>query len=405
MAKGSDIRMRWQLLSPYLNRSQRSLWAAAEAEAIGCGGVALVSGATGISHKAISTGVLKVRATKCSAAGSLVPTGGSSRSGRKLTEVSDPQIEQVLQKMLSEEVAGDPMSQQRWVRSSTRNLSRRLGEQGHKACHHTVARLLRKMGYSLRVNWRKRDAGAQHPDRDEQFKYIAVLKDQYIREQLPVISVDTKKKELIGNFRREGKSWRRQPVETEPHFASYAKCVAVPFGIYDINKNKGYVTVGTSNNTSAFAVHCLETWWCHHGRSFYPHRSRLLILADSGGANGYNLRTWKKDLQEKLCDACGLTVTVCHYPPGCSKWNPVEYRLFSHISMNWAGQPLRSLEVMLAFIRGTTTTAGLTVEAQLDQTMYLKGRKVTERQLTELAVSAHDICPCWNYTLTPRSNS
>jgi DDE family transposase len=405
MAKGSDIRTRWQLLSPYLNRSQRSLWAAAEAEAIGHGGIALVSGATGISYKAISTGMQKVRSTKCSTAGSLVPTGGSSRSGRKLTEVSDPQIEQALQKMLSEEVAGDPMNQQRWIRSSTRNLSRRLDEQGHKACHHTVARLLRKMGYSLRVNWRKREAGAQHPDRDEQFKYIAVLKAQYVREHLPIISVDTKKKELIGNFRCEGKSWRREPVETEPHFASYAKCVAVPFGIYDVAKNKGYVTVGTSNNTSEFAVRCLETWWYRHGRSVYPHSNRLLIFADSGGPNGYNLRTWKKDLQEKLSDAFGLTVTVCHYPPGCSKWNPVEYRLFSHISMNWSGQPLRSLEVMLALIRGTTTTAGLTVEAQLDQTMYRKGRKVTERQLTELAVSAHDICPRWNYTLTPRSNS
>ena len=402
MAKSSDILAKWQLLSPYLNRRQRSLWAAAEAEAIGQGGIALVSSVTGISYHAIATGMRKVTSTKGSIAGSLVPSGGSPRAGRKLTEVNDPQIERALQQMLSEEVAGDPMGCQKWIRSSTRNLSRRLDEQGHKACYHTVARLLRKMGYSLRVNWKKK-GGAQHPDRDEQFKYIAALKAQYLREGLPVISVDTKKKELIGNFRCEGKSWCREPIETDPHFASYAKCVAVPFGIYDIAKNTGYVTVGTSNNTSEFAVHCLESWWCLHGRLAYPHGNRVLIFADGGGANGYNLRTWKKDLQEKLCDAFGLTVTLSHYPTGCSKWNPVEYRLFSQISINWAGQPLRSLEVMLAFIRGTTTTAGLTVEAQLDQEIYRKGRKVTERQLKELALSPHDVCPRWNYTLTLRS--
>jgi Rhodopirellula transposase DDE domain len=401
MANGSDILTRWRLLRPYLTRRQRLLWGAAEAEAIGYGGIALVFNVTGISKPAISAGMHKVRSTKRSKAGSLIPSAGSPFAGRKLTEVNDPQLEPALQQMLSEEVAGDPMGRQRWIRSSLRNLSRRLDEQGHKACTHTVARLLRKMGYSLQVN-KKKQAGAQHPDRDKQFRYIAALKTQYLREALPVISIDTKKKELIGNYRREGKSWRREPIETDSYFAGYAKCVAVPFGIYDIAQNAGYVTVGISNNTSEFAVSCLESWWRLHGRSDYLHGDRLLVLADGGGANGYNLRTWKKDLQEKLCDAFGLTVTVSHYPTGCSKWNPVEYRLFSHISMNWAGQPLRSLEVMLAFIRGTTTTAGLTVEAQLDQEIYRKGRKVTERQLKQLALSAHEVCPRWNYTLTPR---
>jgi Rhodopirellula transposase DDE domain len=401
MANGLDILTRWQLLSPYLKRRQRILWAAAEAEAIGYGGLALVSRITGISNTAISAGMRKVRSTKTSAAGSLIPSEGTPGAGRKVTEVNDPQLEQALQQMLSEEVAGDPMGHQRWIRSSLRKLSRRLDEQGHKACTHTVARLLRKMGYSLQVN-KKKQAGAQHPDRDEQFGYIATLKAQHLREGLPVISIDTKKKELIGNYRREGKSWCQEPIETDSYFAGYAKCVAVPFGIYDIARNAGYVTVGISNNTSEFAVRCLESWWRLHGRSAYPHGDRLLVFADGGGANGYNLRTWKKDLQEKLCDAFGLTVTVSHYPTGCSKRNPVEYRLFSHISINWAGQPLRSLEVMLAFIRGTTTATGLTVEAQLDQEIYRKGRKVTERQLKELALSTHDVCPRWNYTITPR---
>src|ERR1700736_1373454 len=199
-----------------------------------------------------------------------------------------------------------------------------------------------------------------------------------------------------------GKSWRRQPLEVDTYFASYAQCVAAPFGIYDVAQNIGYVTVGISHNTAEFAVNCLINWWKLYGRPAYPHADRVLIFADGGGGNGYNLRTWKNDLQDKLCDAFGLTVTLSHYPPACSKWNPVEYRLFSHISMNWAGQPLLNLDVMLAFIRGTTTTAGLKVEAYLDQRIYRKGRKVTERQLKELALSSHDICPRWNYTLSPR---
>lgn len=186
------------------------------------------------------------------------------------------------------------------------------------------------------------------------------------------------------------------------YFASYAHCVAVPFGIYDVAQNTGYVTVGISHNTGEFAVNCLVDWWQRHGRRAYPQANRVLVLANGGGGNGYNLRTWKMDLQEKLCDAFGLTLTLSHYPTGCSKWNPIEYQLFSHISMNWAGQPLRTLDVMLAFIRGTTTKGGLKVEARLDEGIYRKGRKVTKKQLKELAPSTHHICPRWNYTLSPR---
>jgi hypothetical protein len=323
---------------------------------------------------------------------------------RKPIEIKDPGIEAALQSMVSEEIAGDPMGRQKWVRSSLRNLSRRLDEQGHKACTHTVARLLRKMGYSLQVAQKQR-AGAPHPDRDQQFQYIAGLKEQYLRERLPVVSIDTKKKELIGNFRREGKNWRREPIEVDAHFAGYAKCVAVPFGIYDLAQNVGYVTVGISGNTSEFAVNCLEQWWRDRGHPAYPHANHLLIVADGGGGNGYNLRSWKNDVQERLCDLLGLTVTISHYPTGCSRWNPIEYRLFSQISINWAGRPLRGLDEMLAFIRGTTTKAGLRVEARLDQSIYRKGRKVTKEQRDALALSAHQICPRWNYTLTPRGHA
>ena len=401
MVRRSEVLRKWQLLSPYLNRRQRSLWAATEADAIGHGGGVLLSCITGISPKTISAGIRKLRSTSKASAGSLVRVRRTGRLGRPLVEVKDPEIEPALERMLSDEIAGDPMGNQKWVRSSIRNLSKALKEQGHQVGHGAVARLLRKMGYSLQVN-KKKQAGAQHPDRDQQFKYIAALKAQFLGEGFPVISIDTKKKELIGNYRREGKSWRRKPIEVDSYFAGYARCVAVPFGIYDLTKNAGHVTVGISGNTSEFAVNCLEVWWRHHGRLAYPHADRVLILADGGGGNGYNLRTWKKDLQDKLCDAFDLTVTVSHYPPGCSKWNPVEYRLFSHISINWAGQPLRSLDAMLAFIRGTTTSAGLKVEARLDLGIYRKGRKVTEREFTELALSVHDECPRWNYTIVPR---
>jgi len=258
------------------------------------------------------------------------------------------------------------------------------------------------MGYSLRLA-KKTQVGPAHPDRDQQFRYIATLKAQFLADDHPVISIDTKKTELIGNYRREGRSWRKEPLEVENYFPSYAQCVAVPFGVYDVARNAGYVTVGISHNTAEFAVNCLVAWWRLHGRATYPQANRLLILADGGGGNGYNLRTWKKDLQDKLCDPFGLTVIVSHYPPGCSKWNPVEYRLFSQISINWAGQPLRSLDVMLALIRGTTTTTGLKVQAYLDQGIYRRGRKVTDKQMEELMLSRHDVCPRWNYTLAPRS--
>ena len=371
MTRRAAILKRWELIRPYLDRRQRNLWAAAEAVVIGDAGCAIVSRITGISPPSISKRISEFQLHRQASAGSLAQTP-KSRVGRKLSELKDPDMVPALERLLSDEIAGDPMTAQRWVRSSLRNLSGRLQEQGHHACTHTVARMLRNMGYSLRAN-KKKHAGAQHPDRDEQFKYIAALKAQFLQQGLPVISIDTKKKELIGNYRREGKIWRKDPIEVNSHFASYAQCVAVPFGIYDVALNAGYVTVGISHNTAEFAVNCLVTWWRRHAPSIYEGCNRVLILADGGGGNGYNLRSWKNDIQHKLCDNFGLTVTVSHYPPGCSKWNPVEYRLFSQISMNWAGRPLRDLTTMLALIRGTTTTTGLKVEAQLDEGIIGRG--------------------------------
>jgi hypothetical protein len=355
---------------------------------------------TGVSASALSQRIRDIRSTRAAAAGSLAHESPHPR-GRKFVEVLDPALEPALERLLSDEIAGDPMSDQKWVRSSLRRLSNALEEEGHHACTHTVARLLRKRGYSLQVN-KKKQAGAKHPDRDKQFRYIASQKVQHLTDGMPVVSVDTKKKELIGNYRRAGQTWCREPIAVDAHFASYAQCVAVPFGIYDLARNAGYVTVGTSHNTAEFAVNCLMNWWEFHGRLVYPRHDRLLILADGGGGNGYNLRAWKRDLQEKICDRFGLNVTVSHYPPGCSKWNPVEYRLFSHISINWAGRPLRNLETMLGFIRGTTTASGLKVHAHLDDRIYPKGQKVRQREMRQLAVQTHETCPLWNYTLSPR---
>jgi Rhodopirellula transposase DDE domain len=400
MATRSEILERWHLLRPYLDRRQQILWAATEAEVIGYGGRASLHNLTGISVSAISARIRDIRHTKAALAGSLAHEPPHAR-GRKFVEVVDPNMEPALERMLSDEIAGDPMSNKKWVRSSLRRLSKALEEEGHQACTHTVARLLRKSGYSLQVN-KKKQAGAKHPDHDKQFRYITSQKAQLLGEGIPVISVDTKKKELIGNYRCEGQTWCREPIAVDAHFASYAQCVAVPFGIYDLARNAGYVTVGTSHNTAEFAVNCLVNWWEFHGQLAYPRGDRLLILADGGGGNGYNLRVWKRDLQERLCDRFGINVTVSHYPPGCSKWNPVEYRLFSHISINWAGRPLRNLETMLGFIRGTTTTAGLKVDAHLDNRIYPKGRKVTQKEMRQLALQSHETCPRWNYTLNPR---
>ena len=250
---------------------------------------------------------------------------------------------------------------------------------------------------------RNEEGGSQNPDRDEQFRYIAAQRAAFLSAGLPVISIDTKQKELIGNFRNQGRAWRREPLEVNEHdFTSAAECRAVPFGIYDVGRNRGHVRVGTSNDTPEFAATAIAEWWQDQGRAAYRGVSEVLVLADCGGTNGHRHRAWKLNVQAKLCDALGLTVTVCHYPPGCSKWNPIEHRLFSQISTNWAGQPLRSLDVMLAYIRGTTTRTGLVVTARLDEATYRKAQKVSQDDVRQLRVRQHETCSDWNYTISPR---
>jgi hypothetical protein len=326
-------------------------------------------------------------------------------SGRPRVEQKDPSIIEVLEHLLADETAGDPMTNQRWARSSLRKLQARLRAEGHIASPSTIARLLRGLGYSPKACKRRR-AGDRCPGTAEQFEHIRLHRRRFLSERMPVISVDTKKKELIGNFRNRGRSWCREAEEVNEYdFSSGAECLAVPYGVYDLGRNAGYVVVGMSHNTPEFAVTAIARWWESEGQAAHRGAKELMICADGGGGNGNRSQAWKLNLQEKLCDRFGLKLTVCHYPPGCSKWNPIEYRLFSEISKNWEGKPLRSLSAMLAYIRGTTTAAGLIVNAVLDERTYRKGIKVTTEDVKKLNIQYHETHPQWNYTINPRSET
>jgi len=300
------------------------------------------------------------------------------------------------------ETAGDPMSEQKWVRSSLRHLSERLEQVGHHASPPTVGRLLRKLGYALRVNVKKQEASAAHPDRQQQFTHLETQKQVFQAAGWPMVSVDTKKKELIGNFKNSGQAWCQEVDAVNVHdFPQDALMRAVPYGIYDVRSNCGSVYVGTSADTPEFAVSALARWWSDVGRQRFPHATQLLILADAGGSNSCRSRSFKLHLQDQLSDRYGLTVTVGHYPTGCSKWNPIEHRLFSQISLNWAGKPLRSLQTMLNYIRGTATSTGLTVQAAVLEGTFEKGQKVSDAQMQQLNIEHHIVCSQWNYTIRP----
>ena len=315
-----------------------------------------------------------------------------------------PRIVPALEELVSPETAGDPMSEQKWVRSSLRHLSRRLAAVGYAASPPTVGRLLRKLRYSMKANRKERESGSAHTERDAQFRQIEEQKVAHRAAHLPIISVDTKKKELIGDFKNAGRDWNREAEVVKVHdFPSGALGRSVPYGVYDVDRNQGYVRVGTSADTPQFAVETIRAWWETEGIGAYGLAEGLLILADAGGSNSCRSRVWKQQLQEQLCDRFGLTVTVCHYPTGCSKWNPVEHRLFGPISLNWAGHPLRTWETMLAYLRGTTSTTGLGVTAALHDAVYEKGRTVSDAEMAQLNLEPHAVCPQWNYTLRPRS--
>jgi transposase len=382
---------------PHLDERQRRLLMGAEARVLGHGGIRLVARAAGVREATVSLGVDELDS-------GAEPLGRARRpgGGRKRAAEVDPGLRPALLALVEPEERGDPMSPLRWTTKSTRNLAAELTRQGHKVGADTVGDLLREEGFSLQGN-AKTIEGKRHPDRDAQFRYINEQVKDHQGTADPVISVDTKKKELVGQFAKAGREWRPkgQPVATHTHdFPGDSAGKAVPYGVYELTADAGWVSVGTDHDTAAFAVESIRRWWKAAGSSDYPQARRLLITADAGGSNGYRTRAWKAELAA-LAVETGLQITCCHFPPGTSKWNKVEHRLFSHITMNWRGRPLSSHEVIVQAIAATTTRTGLTVRAELDTGAYGTGIKISDRQMEALPLTRHDWHGDWNYTLRP----
>jgi Rhodopirellula transposase DDE domain len=372
--------------------------AAAEAVALGRGGVSQISRACGLSRVTILHGIRDL-------AGPALPDGRVRRAGggRKSLVTQDPALPQVLESLVEPLARGDPESPLRWTCKSTRTLAQELTTRQHPISHEKVAQLLRGLDYRLQGT-RKTEEGADHPDRDAQFRYINRAVRRALAQGTPVISTDTKKKELVGNFATPGRQWR--PTKTAPRvqthdFPTPAVPRAYPYGIYDLRHNTGFVNVGTDHDTATFAVASIRGWWRHEGRRLYPAATDLLITADGGGSNGYRLRLWKWELQ-RLADQTGLSIRVCHFPPGTSKWTKVEHRLFSFISSNWRGEPLRDYETVVRLIANTTTAKGLTVRCRLDRRRYAVGRRITPDQMATLNLSPRRFHGEWNYLIRPR---
>jgi hypothetical protein len=393
-----ELKRKFVQLWPHLNERTKRIVAAEEALRLGYGGISLVSRACGLSRVTITKAMGELGAGPL-AAGRVRRSG----AGRRKLVVRDPDLPHALEALVEPLTRGDPDSPLRWTCKSTRVLATELSLQNHPLSHEKVAQLLRDMDYSLQGN-RKTEEGNDHPDRDEQFRYI----NEQVRRALvagrPVISVDTKKKELIGNFQNRGRQWRKKksPLEVNGHdFPDPSLPRAYPYGIYDLARNTGFVNVGTDHDTGAFAVASIRGWWRVEGKRLYPNARRLLITADGGGSNGYRLRLWKVSLQ-KLANATGLSILVCHLPPGTSKWNKVEHRLFSFISSNWRGEPLRDYETVVRLIAGTTTAKGLTVICRLDRRMYPAGRKVTNEEFDRVNLRPRAFHGEWNYLILPK---
>ena len=395
------IQERYEGLSPVLNEQGLRRFAAAEARTYGRGGVTVVSRITGIARSTISRGIKEIAEKGQSEAGRIRKRGG----GRKAKRVKDTTLLSDLEQLVDPATRGDPMRLLRWTSKSLRHLETALKALGHSVCPHVIADCLCELGYSMQLNRKTRDGGG-HVDRDAQFHYIADKAKEFLTADEPVISVDTKKKELVGNFKNNGQEWnpKGSPEEVNVHdFIDPKLGRAIPYGIYDIADNKGWVSVGTDHDTASFAVHAISRWWFTMGQTRYPRTTHLLVTADGGGSNGHRVRLWKVELQ-LLANTLGFPITVCHLPPGTSKWNKIEHRLFSFITINWRGKPLRSFKTIVQLIAGTTTAAGLTVRAELDEGKYPKGIKISDAQLTAINLVRHAFHGDWNYTISPTHN-
>jgi hypothetical protein len=382
---------------PHLDERTRRIMAATEAVSLGYGGVSVVARACGLSRKAIRNGILELQEG--------TPLVGRIRrpgAGRKSITESDPSLVQTLEGLIDEQTRGDPESALRWTCKSTRAIAQELAQQNHPVSHVKVAQILHGLDYSLQSN-RKTEEGQDHPDRDAQFRHINTAVKRCLRQGIPVISVDTKKKELIGNYHNAGQQWRaaKQPLAVQGHdFPGPDVPRAFPYGIYDIGRNAGFVNVGTDHDTGAFAVASIRGWWRSEGRRIYADAKTILITADGGGSNGWRLRLWKLELQ-KLADQTGLGLSVCHFPPGTSKWNKIEHRLFSFISSNWRGEPLRDYETIVNLIAGTTTAKGLKVTCRLDRRKYPTGREVSDEEMNRVNLQRDKFHGEWNYLIKP----
>jgi transposase len=402
MSTLAELTEKFRSVWPLLDERTRRLTAANEAMALGHGGVSVVHRASGLSRKAIQKGIQEIRAGSTPGEGRVRRCG----AGRKPITVSNPHLVEALEELIDEQTRGDPESPLRWTCMSTRVIARALDQQSQVVSHTKVAQMLHDLDYSLQSN-RKTEEGQGHPDRDAQFRHISAAVKRYLRQGLPVISVDTKKKELIGNYHNAGQQWRpmKDPKKVQGHdFPGPDVPRAYPYGIYDLGRNVGFVNIGTDHDTGAFAVASIRGWWRHEGRRLYPKANKLLITADGGGSNGWRLRLWKLELQ-KLADQTGLSLSVCHFPPGTSKWNKIEHRLFSFISSNWRGEPLRDYETIVNLIARTTTAKGLKVTCRLDRRKYPTGRKITDEEIKQINIERNKFHGEWNYVIKPRTKT
>jgi hypothetical protein len=399
MATLSELKRKLRSIWPHLDERTRRLTAANEALGLGYGGVSLVQRACGLSRKAIGKGLREISQDGKPLEGRIRRRG----AGRKPITTSNPRLVKALDKMIEGHTRGDPQSPLRWICKSTRTIAQELSRQKHPVSHMKVSQILRDLKYSLQGN-RKTEEGADHPDRDAQFRHISAEVKKYLRQGLPVISVDTKKKELIGNYENNGRQWlpAKRPIQVQGHdFPGPDVPRAYPYGIYDIGRNAGFVNIGTDHDTGAFAVASIRGWWRAEGKRIYAKAKKILITADSGGSNGWRLRLWKLELQ-KLADQTGLCISVCHFPPGTSKWNKIEHRLFSFISSNWRGEPLRDYETIVNLIAKTTTAKGLKVTCRLDHRKYPTGRKVSNEEMKIVNLKRNKFHGEWNYVIQPR---
>jgi len=393
------LRTKYTALAPVLTERSRRLWAATEARALGRGGIERVKQATGLARSTIERGIQELGSGETLSPERTRRPGG----GRKRATDKDVTLAADLDALVEPTASGDPDSPLRWTSKSVRRLAKELRAQGHEVSHTLVAELLQASGYSLQGN-RKTREGPQHPDRDAQFRYIFDQVRRFQKRKQPAISVDTKKKELVGDFKNAGREWRPKgtPEPVRVHdFLIPEQGKAIPYGVYDLHRNEGWVSVGIDHDTASLAVNAIRSWWKRMGRPAYAGATSLLITADAGGSNGPRLRLWKWELQQ-FANRTGLPITVCHFPPGTSKWNKIEHRLFSHIATNWRGKPLVSLAVIVSLIGSTTTAAGLRVSSEIDHGSYPQGTVVTDEQMAQVNLKPHGFHGDWNYTIRPR---